>query len=994
MDVFEKFWRRRFEDGEIDEEHVLNDIQHHHSHHHGFGSLQQQQALEDEYDEGVCPPMVIFYRLRGLGGEATEEEVNELKEDEEEEVNPEEEFKCLRVLDKCDGLRIILNAFGNLGDIEKDPVERQLLSLLIKTMEYCCKLKKHRQALLKAHDAVGVLFPITVLLLQYQEEDLLKITSKSLHLLHVILSETTECTASRIITVSQMHELLKCLGYGHIRSDGNRQESGISTAICQLLPFLTNDETELARTVLEFFSEYLPFGSEQDDSQIDEHHIGCLITMCNVLAQEEHLRRFQKLREVALDEGLIVSCLNHIMDHFGHLTKKKKNREISQVLSVNKMLPLILPVLNGLVRGHRSSQNLAFQLKVIPILHSMENAATTNAVGPLAESLLEGLAKNNKKITNKIAKLRNKTTDKKKKKQMKFRKKMLEQMNRSKMKKSQENEAEDVIMEELEDEPSQKIRCMVCKEGYHLKKHDIMGIYVNNKDLQTNGISLTQFGKSNSDDLENDQFSTATMCCFNVIHFSCHRAAVRADHAAKKQKKEWEGAKLRNSGVATNNILPIKTTNRESGDTMDYEYQQRLKEYWGRIAENFGSAGYGVPILELLIEDLRHCIGRYAFEESFSAETGGGGGKLSNLLFIPFMVQAAIFQYRTAPSSNSQNVFKCYQQRLQFEEPSLAKLLHYREVNQNPDNTDANMETAESVLEAMEYVATQSLIFTKDVGEWNTIKQGVFVKLMKHAFLERDIAECAQDFGYDAEEKEEKEQKENKEEEGAAEHDVDNEQEEEEDEDADEDEDEDEDEDDDENGDGMNESAQPQKPDLKRKCPCSERLVLYKGNGKDEEETVECSHCRSYLCFPQKVIWDCPSCCFRICDDCFCEQRVPLSLIGVLSLEAYRQTVMVIVKPIFLLSIFIDELHSIIKKSEEHLQYEVDQILTELESMLDTFDREWMQMTTFSEFELTLRTHGLVPPTMAISGGNKPGEDANDSVSDMRWVEQICGFRP
>merc|ERR1712154_150124 len=244
--------------------------------------------------------------------------------------------------------------------------------------------------------------------------------------------------------------------------------------------------------------------------------------------------------------------------------KKKMNKtKFQNLLSENNVIPMVLPILTGIVRGHKKSQNLAFELKVIPILHSMENTSTSNAVGPKSELLLESLSKNNKKISNKINKLRNKTKDKKKKKQLAFRNKMLSQINKNK--KVNKNESKLII--KLEDEPSEKIRCMICKEGYYLRPNDLLGIYVNNKDLQTNDISLTQFDCLQNEEIsnnlnQNDPFSTATMCCFNLVHFTCHRAAVRADHSAKKQKKEWEGAKLRNSGCDCNNLLPIKSTHK------------------------------------------------------------------------------------------------------------------------------------------------------------------------------------------------------------------------------------------------------------------------------------------------------------------------------------------------------------------------------------------------------------------------------------------------
>eukprot|EP01084_Bolivina_argentea_P089705 161812_1 len=112
----------------------------------------------------------------------------------------------------------------------------------------------------------------------------------------------------------------------------------------------------------------------------------------------------------------------------------------------------------------------------------METLSTSNAVGPLAELLLEALCVGNEKIRAKLGKLRHKSAARKKKKQMKFRRKLLAQMN---LKNSVV-----AVTTAAEDEPSEKIRCMICKEGYHLKPNDFLAIYVQNRDVQKNAISL------------------------------------------------------------------------------------------------------------------------------------------------------------------------------------------------------------------------------------------------------------------------------------------------------------------------------------------------------------------------------------------------------------------------------------------------------------------------------------------------------------------------
>eukprot|EP01084_Bolivina_argentea_P194501 333719_1 len=173
----------------------LDSSKHHiitHSHSSQSQSQSQQQISDFDTANDTCPPMIIYYRLRGLSGEATEDEVNELKDENclnengDNKADDETEFKCLNIMEKCNGLKLILNAFNNLLNnsihlIEKDPIEKQLLSLLFKTINYCCKIKINRQLLLneKKYNTISILLPITIKLLQLsKDEDLKRIAKK------------------------------------------------------------------------------------------------------------------------------------------------------------------------------------------------------------------------------------------------------------------------------------------------------------------------------------------------------------------------------------------------------------------------------------------------------------------------------------------------------------------------------------------------------------------------------------------------------------------------------------------------------------------------------------------------------------------------------------------------------------------------------------------------------------------------------------------------
>lgn len=72
----------------------------------------------------------------------------------------------------------------------------------------------------------------------------------------------------------------------------------------------------------------------------------------------------------------------------------------------------------------------------------------------------------------------------------------------------------------------------------------------------------------------------STVTAFNVIHVPCHNEAARADRSMRVPKTEWEGAGLRNSRVACNSLLPLR-----SPTTSEERYQQGLDRHMANFGE-------------------------------------------------------------------------------------------------------------------------------------------------------------------------------------------------------------------------------------------------------------------------------------------------------------------------------------------------------------------------------------------------------------------------
>lgn len=80
----------------------------------------------------------------------------------------------------------------------------------------------------------------------------------------------------------------------------------------------------------------------------------------------------------------------------------------------------------------------------------------------------------------------------------------------------------------------------------------------------------------------------STVTPFNVIHVACHHEAARADRGMRVPKTEWEGAALRNSRVACNSLLPLR-----SPTTSDERYQSGLDRHMANMGEVRGRDGRG-----------------------------------------------------------------------------------------------------------------------------------------------------------------------------------------------------------------------------------------------------------------------------------------------------------------------------------------------------------------------------------------------------------------
>ena len=215
-------------------------------------------------------PMIVVYRLQGLDGEATEEIVDSLDQEEDEEEDPETKFRITDVVGEGNGFDVLLvfvqqMDFANSLDVEMD---RQLLTLVLNFISMCSQIARNRRVLAQK-DGIGILLSKMHMCVQCNTE-----TGSNDAVIHTILSVaaavaaelsraqhkgeawTRNCSlqASPEAVRQQMASLLEHLTAIHTNAK-------LAKTVFGLLPFLTRGEDSNIKFLINFFKSHLDFSA-------------------------------------------------------------------------------------------------------------------------------------------------------------------------------------------------------------------------------------------------------------------------------------------------------------------------------------------------------------------------------------------------------------------------------------------------------------------------------------------------------------------------------------------------------------------------------------------------------------------------------------------------------------------------------------------------------------------------------------------------------------
>ncbi|XP_052222057.1 E3 ubiquitin-protein ligase UBR4-like isoform X2 [Dreissena polymorpha] len=586
-------------------------------------------------DHGEGEPMQVIYRMRGLLGDATEDMVNSLDNNTQEDVDKEEVYRMANVLAQGGGLRVMLDRLGSVKDLV---LGKPLMLVLLKLFSFTVNVKVNRQELIKPElNTITVMLGALNLALWAEQESGTTatkgqtITEQILQIMETILLEASSQSTDKYTEFSKLcgdqAQLMMLLE--RINSPFVRSNTSVLQALMRLIPFLAFGEEDKMLTLINHFKPYLDFSKfDEEHTQDEKVHLDCF---CTIAAAIQNNANGVRLKDMIVEQGLVQMSLDYIMKNAPEIkTLLATDSELWKDFLSKPSLNYVLRFLTGICDGHENTQ-LLLGNHLIPILHKLEQVSSDKHIGTLAENFMETLKKSSV-VAGKIEEVRQQTKTEKKRLAMAVRKKQLGALGMTTNSKGQVTVKSSVLkqMEEIKEETG--LTCCICREGYRYQPQKVLAIYTFTK-------------RCVLDEFENKQRKTigyTTVSHFNVIHVDCHTAAVR--HA--RGREEWESAALQNANTKCNGLLPLW-----GPQVQESAFATCLARHNTYLQE---CTGVRDPNYQFSVHDVKLLLQKFAEEKSFSDDSGGGG-RQSNMHLLPFMMHMSLYVINTTRSNSRED---------------------------------------------------------------------------------------------------------------------------------------------------------------------------------------------------------------------------------------------------------------------------------------------------------------------------------------------------
>ncbi|XP_065141997.1 E3 ubiquitin-protein ligase UBR4 isoform X2 [Paramisgurnus dabryanus] len=589
-------------------------------------------SVVEVYKKVWCPtnegePMRIIYRMRGLLGDATEEFIESLDSTTDEEEDDEEVYKMAGVMAQCGGLECMLSRLSGIKDFKQG---RHLLTVLLKLFSYCVKVKINRQQLVKPEmNTLNVMLGTLNLALVAEQESKdsggASIAEQVLSIMEIILDEANAETVSEdkgnLLLTGDKDQLVMLLD--QINTLFVRSSPSVLQGLLRIIPYLSFGELEKMQILVERFKPCCTFDKyDEEHSADDKVFLDCF---CKIAAGIKNNSNGHQLKDLILQKGITQSALDYMKKHIP--CAKNLDADVWKKFLARPALPFILRLLRGLATQHPPTQMLIGK-DSITNLHKLEQVSSDEGIGTLAENLLEAL-REHAEVNLKIDAARRETRAEKKRMAMAMRQKALGTLGMTTNEKGQVVTKTTLLkqMEELIEEPG--LTCCICREGYKFQPTKVLGIYT-----FTKRVALEEF-----ENKPRKQQGYSTVSHFNIVHYDCHLAAVRL----ARGREEWESAALQNANTKCNGLLPVWGPH-----VPESAFATCLARHNTYLQE---CTGQREPTYQLNIHDTKLLFLRFAMEQSFSVDTGGGGRE-SNIHLIPYIIHTVLYVLNTTRATS------------------------------------------------------------------------------------------------------------------------------------------------------------------------------------------------------------------------------------------------------------------------------------------------------------------------------------------------------
>uniref|UniRef100_A0A8C8ARR1 Ubiquitin protein ligase E3 component n-recognin 4 n=1 Tax=Otus sunia TaxID=257818 RepID=A0A8C8ARR1_9STRI len=576
--------------------------------------------VAEVYKKVWCPtnegePMRIIYRMRGLLGDATEEFIESLDSTTDEEEDEEEVYKMAGVMAQCGGLECMLNRLTGIKDFKQG---RHLLTVLLKLFSYCVKVKINRQQLVKPEmNTLNVMLGTLNLYLPATRGRVF------LNIVDLFLNTDRDLLPlqGNLLLTGDKDQLVMLLD--QINSTFVRSNLSVLQGLLRIIPYLSFGEMEKMQILVDRFKPYCNFDKyDEEHSGDDKVFLDCF---CKIAAGIKNNSNGHQLKDLILQKGITQNALDYMKKHIP--SAKNLDADIWKKFLSRPALPFILRLLRGLATQHPATQVL-IGTDSITNLHKLEQVSSDEGIGTLAENLLEAL-REHPEVNKKIDAARKETRAEKKRMAMAMRQKALGTLGMTTNEKGQVVTKTALLkqMEELIEEPG--LTCCICREGYKFQPTKVLGIYT-----FTKRVALEEF-----ENKPRKQQGYSTVSHFNIVHYDCHLAAVRL----ARGREEWESAALQNANTKCNGLLPVWGPH-----VPESAFATCLARHNTYLQE---CTGQREPTYQLNVHDIKLLFLRFAMEQSFSVDTGGGGRE-SNIHLIPYIIHTVLYVLNTTRATS------------------------------------------------------------------------------------------------------------------------------------------------------------------------------------------------------------------------------------------------------------------------------------------------------------------------------------------------------